>query len=231
MGPTDYKIVDVGDFRLVTRKGTNDAAVAREVILGGLCSYKEFIHPEAGDVWLDVGGHIGSFALSIFRSVRQVVCCEPEPSNWEILNLNLVRQRAQNVIPLHVAVVGNADRTRSLYVHPGPNCGVHSLIVKGAGVAETVLATNVGYLVDKCHVNKIKLDCEGAEYEILMGLDARLWPRIKEVVLEYHHGLLLSIPSAYADLEELFHRYFRTVVMEGRGRQLGQSIFYAGDPK
>jgi len=231
MEPTDYKIVDVGDFRIVTRRGTNDAAVAGEVILGGAYSYKEFIHPEPDDVWLDVGGHIGSFALSIFRSVRCVICCEPEPDNWEILNLNLVRQRAENVIPLHVAVVGNTDRTRSLYVQPGPNRGVHSLVVKGRGEAEAVRAANVGYLVDKCLVNKIKLDCEGAEYEILMGLDARLWPRIREVVLEYHHGLLRNIPSAYADLEELFRSYFRTVVMEGRGRQLGQSIFYAGDPK
>jgi hypothetical protein len=45
-------------------------------------------------------------------------------------------------------------------------------------------------------VDLVKLDCEGAEYEILFNLPPVYFPRIRRIVLEYHDNV-----TAYTHLD------------------------------
>jgi Methyltransferase FkbM domain len=64
--------------------------------------------------------------------------------------------------------------------------------------------------------NFLKLDCEGCEFGIIMGLDAALVCRISRIVMEYHNHL--SKQFSHRDLVEKLATFgFRTVVYNSNG--------------
>ena len=70
------------------RNGTLDQA-----IFNGVVVLNEYRLPERfapGDIVIDVGAHIGSFAEAVVsRGCRNVSCIEPDRSNFEIAAANL----------------------------------------------------------------------------------------------------------------------------------------------
>jgi FkbM family methyltransferase len=99
---------------------------------------------------------------------------------------NLKLNRIGNVRTYNLAIAASNGQM-SLYHDPG-NEGGHSLIQHTAQ-AETVDTVT---LADFCAQNQIekidflKIDCEGAEYDILLSLPAEPFARIHKISMEYH---------------------------------------------
>ena len=63
---------------------------------------------------------------------------------------------------------------------------------------ETVRVVTLDDVFEHCAIDRcdlLKLDCEGAEYEILYGAGAETLGRIGNLVLEYHEGMNANGPD------------------------------------
>lgn len=136
----------------------------------------------AGDCVLDVGGNIGSFAaLAIKCGAEKVVSVEPDEENLALLRVN-----APEAQIIHAAVVGpdtTADHVL-LYKNIGKNKGLHSTVPTRGRDTVTVPAVQWQTLLSGVHPNKIKIDCEGAEYAFLRP--AQLPAHVTDLIMEYN---------------------------------------------
>jgi hypothetical protein len=85
--------------------------------------------------------------------------------------------------------VGGEPGERSLAI-AGESSGKNSLSFEiGDGAHETVTCTTLDAIfrdnaITHCHC--LKIDCEGAEYELLYGASAETLAKIDMIILEYH---------------------------------------------
>jgi len=137
---------------------------------------------------LDIGANTGLFALrmkQLFPS-GSIVCYEPFPPNFEQLKNTILVNRLDAVVPLQKAVGARAGSAR-LYIHKR-NVGGHSLYATEVSSNDfvEVEVLEIGSILDGLHrdVDLLKADCEGAEFEILMGLTAQRAQKVRRVIIE-----------------------------------------------
>lgn len=140
---------------------------------------------------VEIGGHVGSTTLYFAHKApdARIAVFEPSPRNFAILRKNVEDNRlAGRVTPFQMAVSGEkGEKTFHLMGTTGGN----SLFAYGdGGTTITVRTTTLQDVfveqgIERCDL--LKLDCEGAEYEILYGASDELLSRIGNIVLEYHH--------------------------------------------
>lgn len=116
----------------------------------------------------------------------KIICFEPFPPNFEAL-LEMIRDnQLKGVMPLCKAIGAEIGTTR-LYVH-NRNVGGHSLFSQLASsnhfVEVDVVKADIALTEAVGHIDLLKLDCEGAEYEILKSLTPELAARIERVIVE-----------------------------------------------
>jgi len=205
------------------RKDKIDRPVVYEVVMNG--TYSKHIQLTKDDVWLDIGGHIGTFSIDIAEKVKNVYAFEPNKENFEYLMLNIAENfnsgEKNNIAVCNKAVVGNDDKERILFVDNAGNTGGNSLIAAEKATEEKVECANINDLIENLGINKIKLDCEGAEYEILKAMD---FTKINEIIFEYHFNLLGL--EKYTELLELLSKHFEVVMGAGIINPYGQCLIY-----
>jgi FkbM family methyltransferase len=176
------------------------------------------------DVCLDVGAHVGSFALAaIRRGAGRVICCEPEPNNLKLLQSNALPYAQVEVRP--VAVWSHAG---TLHLHnpvDTRNTGAHQVGATGMAVPAVALDD---LLRELGHVRLLKLDCEGAEWPLLHH--SREWNRVEELCGEYHLPPLVK-PECPASVSVLRERLeaagFRVEMAAAPGSTLPVGLFFA----
>lgn len=160
--------------------------------------------PRPGDVVIDIGGGLGDFALMVGRRHPQarVLAFEPFPESAALFRRNQALNQVANVTLFEQAVAG-ADGELSLNIS-APASVQHSTArapAEGATIAvatRSLAAVFAEHAVERCAM--LKLDCEGAEFEILLGLDAAALARVERIALEYHDGV-----TAYSHRDLVAH--------------------------
>lgn len=212
--------VSMGTKKFYIRTDQIDRAVLFEVFRDQ--TYSRHVTFDKHDVWMDIGGHIGAFSIDIADKVSQVYTYEPVKANFDLLNENIALNGLENVSTLNKAVVGNDDAKRDFYLDGSSNSGGHSLIGAQNPTKIQVDCSNINEVLRILKPNKIKLDCEGAEYEILMNMD---FTGIEQIVFEYHFNLL-----GLTKYEELIAHLRKTFKDAGGPKVInvcGQTIAYA----
>lgn len=184
------------------RNHSQDAILIRENIIEQ--SYTRHIELNKKDTWLDIGGHIGTFAIDIADKVKEVYCYEPDKDNFKLLKKNVEENHLKNVFIFNEAVVGNEDKKRDFFV--GVNSGAGSLMkagIKWGGEIQKVKCENINTILKKHKINRVKIDCEGGEYEIIKAMDLS---KIDEIIFEYHFNVLRM--AKYDELLELLSENF-----------------------
>lgn len=146
-----------------------------------------YLKPEEGDVFLDVGAHVGKYALQVAKIVGEkgtVIAIEPMPENYDALTRNIKLNGLRNVIPLNIAA-WNRECDVKLFI--GDKGGRNSLKYNmGLGHVE-VKAKPLDTVLEELNVNRvdwIKIDVEGAEYEVLQGLEKTLKENGSKLIVE-----------------------------------------------
>jgi FkbM family methyltransferase len=136
-------------------------------------------------VVVDVGANIGAFALAAAQRARTVYCIEPIASNFGMLTRNIKLNRASNVKPLQVAVAGANGTARMT------DCGVKSsLHFDTGGNTEQVRTVTLQTLMEENGIETVdylKMDCEGAEWDIVLSTPPEILRRIKHIEMEFHN--------------------------------------------
>lgn len=176
--------------KFLARAGTMDRYVINEVV------FRQGYFPAGfmigrGETVVDIGAHIGIFSVMAAKLAKdgRVYSFEPNPENFDLLTANLALNGLGNVIATQEAV---ADRPRflSLFIDES-NTGGHSIHSNGhAGRVISVNATTLSNVVEQHKLQKIdflKIDCEGAEYEIFRSMPLEVLAMIKQIAMECHN--------------------------------------------
>ncbi|MBB4302019.1 FkbM family methyltransferase [Rhodobium orientis] len=156
---------------------------------------------EAGDVVVDIGANIGTYALDAARRMApggKVLAVEPSPRTHAKLAANAAANRGRiGDVSLRQIAVGEKAGTVTLFANAGSNAGQSSLLAEGAGksgVAVTVEALPLAELLKDEGIEAIaamKIDVEGFEDRIVdavLALPQEAWPR--RLQLETEHRAL-----------------------------------------
>ena len=170
-----------------------DAWIAKETILDR--DYERVGCPIV-DGWtvLDIGAALGDFAVYVARAhpgVR-VFAFEPFAESFARLQENIALNKLPNVVAVRRAISNNA--------------GLVALAKTGAAVQHTITGSTLSgqasetlrvealtlsdvfedHGIERCDF--LKMDCEGAEFEILLNAPTAAFDRIDRICLEYHDG-------------------------------------------
>ena len=181
------------------RYGTTDLYVAQE-IYGKNC-YDQLFSPEAGDVVIDVGAHIGLYSLKCAKKVGRkgyIISIEPEPTNYCLLCRNILTNGVKNIIPINVAL-SDYEGFHRLSLDEW-NTGAHSMINKRGSSSIIVRVNTLDNIISRIglgEVNFIKIDAEGSELAILKGGRQVLNSKGIKVVIsaEHYEGEAMEIAS------------------------------------
>ena len=80
--------------------------------------------------------------------------------------------------------IKKTNMSRTFYLNSKTNKGIHSFYVKRGRDKLDVRCENFNDAVVKWEVNKIKMDIEGGEYDLLMNF--KHWDKIDEIIYEWH---------------------------------------------
>lgn len=204
--------IQLHDYTMNIRTATftnklSDVMIVFEVLHDGeyeMCP----IYPD--DVIIDIGGHIGSFSIMASRKASRgkIFTYEAFEGTYQQLQKNLRDNNVPNVHAFNTAISDKVGETsffvntinqaqNSLYKESFAEAG-EKHIVKTIPL-QKVFADNG---ISRC--NLMKVDCEGAEYDILFaGKDAL--QNVDRIVLEYHEPTPVQLEKGYnpQSLEQL----------------------------
>ena len=165
--------------QLYYREGTYDVQIFREIKrCYGLLDVR-------GKVVLDIGANIGGFTdYALKAGARRVVGYEPSRENFDLLKRNITDNRAT----LHNCAVTNKKVRRvTFYKSMGVNYGIGSTEPHRGRDTYEVAAENFYAILGKLRPQVIKIDVEGAEYDILSNLTTQpLGAYVKQIAMEIH---------------------------------------------
>src|SRR4051812_34318918 len=191
-----YRIhTDHHQFLMLARPTTTSMAdlfVLREVLLDEV--YKDilpFLDGEGLRV-VDIGANLGSFTVWLHRKVglRDAYCFEPEPDSFRLLQFNLSKNDCAFARALPFAVGGEERKAQITLTRSSP--GATSIYSAQQADPQTSSSSiRVASFDDwlqglEGDFDLLKLDCEGAEWEIVQKTDPKEFSRFKVVVAEVH---------------------------------------------
>lgn len=147
------------------------------------------------DIVMDIGAHIGAFTLLAATAARdgKVYSVEPADANFALLEENLRVNGIKNAVAHRVALSGS-EGTKKLFLSKENTGGgsfydSFSLFGSPAGSVD-VPGVTLSKFMEKNGIDRVdfmKIDCEGAEYEILMGGGHETLAKVRRIAMEYHN--------------------------------------------
>ena len=180
---------------VTVRTGGVDFGVIDEIFLHGVYD-KALRRLHRGDNVVDIGAQAGFFALAAAVRGATVLCVEPLQDNLAVLIDNAESNRLQDrITALNFAVAGNAGK-KDLHVVAADTGGatffpsIRPIWGKGVEMSKvTVQCVTLAEILAQrgtATCDCVKLDCEGAEFEILAQAHSDDLRRIQMLIMEYH---------------------------------------------
>ncbi len=125
---------------------------------------------------IDIGAHIGLFSSVCSQLTGpdgKIVCFEPTPGTFKLLQQTLKLNHCSNVIPVQAAV-SDKDGMATFYVSETAGCNSNSLIknkLGGGSQAYDVMLVTLDSIINDHSLKPslVKIDAEGAELDVLKG--------------------------------------------------------------
>lgn len=182
-------IVDGGEnTQFTVRVNTSDILVIWEIWKAKIYDDARFpIHEE--DIVVDIGGHIGGFAVRAARLAHrgQVYAYEASGKNYGLLEKNRQLNNTDNLNIYNKAIAYKSGEMK--FYMPSDNGALGSLLQETDSPMETVQATTLTDIITENNIQQIdylKIDVEGAEYDILFNCPPETLAKVKCMVMEYH---------------------------------------------
>jgi len=142
-----------------------------------------FLSKTHGDLFVDVGANLGRYAIMLSSNYKKIIAIEPEPSNMNHLKRNLLQAGIDNVDLLQIAI---SDREGYVNLYLARHSGGHT-IKKGyySRHIKVKSSTLNSILKNDPHIDLIKVDVEGAEWQVLKGSEMIIH-KIQSWMIEVH---------------------------------------------
>lgn len=165
---------------ILYRDGTFDAFILNE----SRNYFKNDLQLSATDRCLDLGGHIGCFAARAMLECPGLTLAslEAEKSNAEVLQLNAAKfgfgQVYGAIVPDHLN-----ETEIPIYVNVKKNNALHSTVPVRGRETQMVLGMGFSMIFDAFKPTFVKIDVEGAEYDLPWE---KLPSSVTRLVMELH---------------------------------------------
>jgi FkbM family methyltransferase len=135
------------------------------------------------DIVLDLGGHIGTFAIPTALLVKEVHSVEMDIENYKLLKFNAAGY--ENIHTYNRACVSNdCPETEITYYSGKWSSSISMYSNRNRTEQHKARTVTIQRLIDKVTPTVIKCDVEGAEYEIFK--DFVLPTYVKQLIFELH---------------------------------------------
>lgn len=176
-------------IRLYARENVWDARIIREIFVQRpyLRGFRDL---PAAPVVVDVGGYIGDFSVYAARRMNasRVIVYEPTSENWRMLVDNIALNHLESrivavneavgesgTLELNVDVDGQEIHSSAYWYPEASKREVPSITL------DELLSTH-----QLAHVDLLKVDCEGGEYDIFTHASDDALARIQRFTMEWH---------------------------------------------
>lgn len=173
--------------KFLARNNTDD-----KYIITSIFSREEF-NPKGfkigkDDLVFDIGGHIGIFSINASHfTENKIYTFEPNLQNFAMLVINLKINDVKNIKPFMMAITNKTGYTR-LYLSNKSACHSTYKHFKNS-LSEKVSCISLSDFINIFRIKKIdflKINCEGAEFDILFNLPKNIYRKIKKMVVQCH---------------------------------------------
>lgn len=183
----------VAEFRNGTKciiRNRSDAVVFLENFFLDNYDREEGFSIKENDIVIDIGAHVGYFTIYAAKKAKngKILSFEPSKESFNVLKNNLKINNIENVNVENIGVRSKSGAS-VLYVDKNNEIGNSMFSNDENLIKENVQVTSVPEIIKKYKIESIdllKLDCEGAEYEIILELPPSILNTIKKIAMEVH---------------------------------------------
>lgn len=191
---------------MIYRVGTQDDDVLREVLMENCYSLPNDL--PADELIIDIGAHIGCFALACLRrGARKIVCFEPDPENFDLLRQNL--EPYSEYVTIHNKAVFKKGVSRARMLRGTEKTEIITAVAivheqdTDDGFVDCVDLESI--IAEHGEAGILKLDCEGGEWPSFAETDNL--DKVKQIIAEIHlkcivPGYRCNLPGAYRVLRQ-----------------------------
>ena len=148
---------------------------------------KEGFDIKNDDIIIDIGGHIGLFSIYASQKCKsgKIFTFEPVIDNFKILRENIETNKNKNIFPENIAI---SNKNSKVTIFLSDDDAGHGMYSKSSN-SITINAINLEEIFLKNNLKKcdfLKIDAEGAEFDILENISEDMLKTISKIVIEYH---------------------------------------------
>jgi FkbM family methyltransferase len=183
--------------------------------------------PKEDDTVIDIGAHIGRYTIvssKLVGNIGKVVAIEADPDNFQLLKRNVALNNLTNVLPLNYAVF--STKTKIKLYEQSASAKYNSLILTRAKETEKYAEVNADTLDSILElnginqINWIKIDVEGAEFEVLKGATNTLSRENIALLIEIHN---IGDSNHYDNIIDFLKHYNYEIAFEHHYHASGES--------
>jgi FkbM family methyltransferase len=171
---------------------------------------ERFLKP--GGVFLDIGANEAFFSVAASRLVGpagRVIAIEPQERLVPVILGNFSQNQCTNAELVNCVISDRVDEDATIFLSANTNTGSSSmfLLTKYKQKEQKTRSTTLAALIETRNLDRIdlvKIDVEGAEYEIITASRAALASGvIKAISLEYHPTILKARGLSMDDIHQV----------------------------
>jgi FkbM family methyltransferase len=192
-----YLFIDGVHYKLVDLESLSTLSFMHEPWI------TRYLKVRDGEIFVDVGAHIGKYALKIAKENPKsiVIAIEPAKDTFYALLEGIKRNRLKNVIALNMAAWDTNTKVKIFVTeaHEGSSAFLH--LAKNAGIIreDEVNGSKLDDVIEKLKLSRIdwaKIDVEGAELQVLYGFTMSMLkfkPKIVIEIKEFNRSRVLML--------------------------------------
>lgn len=138
---------------------------------------------------VDIGANIGVFSIFASKNGKNniIYSYEPIEETYSHLQENIILNDCKDsIIPFNYAIASKKEKRKMFLVDSVNNTIIESNSNLPSVEIESITLEDVFKDNNLERIDLLKLDCEGAEYEIFYNLPDNLFSKIKEIKMEFH---------------------------------------------
>lgn len=143
---------------------------------------------------IDIGANVGYFSLNFFcvYPKARIIAFEPIPNNFQLLKSYKEKYTSLDLTIVNEAVSGKEGELE-LFFDRGDSFSTSATLFNHTAEPDMikVKTTTLHNIINHWNIptlDLLKLDCEGAEYEILYGAPQNILEKIRAITIETHVG-------------------------------------------